>query len=164
MAFFAGIGSRQTPINIIKDMVHISKKLVSAGYTLRSGGADGADSAFELGADNAILTDDHERKQIFLPWKGFNKRVSQFDHPTHDAFEIAKKFHPAWNKLSSGGKALHARNVHQILGPDLDSPVEFVVCWTPDGQISGGTGQALRIAMKLEIPIHNLAIKPFVMP
>jgi hypothetical protein len=48
------------------------------------------------------------------------------------------------------------RNSFQVLGPDLQSPVSFVVCWTTGGKISGGTGQALRIAKDLSIPIFNL--------
>ena len=32
---------------------------------------------------------------------------------------------------------------------------KFVVCWTPGGQLSGGTAQALRIATALNIPIIN---------
>ena len=70
--------------------------------------------------------------------------------------EIAKKFHPSWNFLSDGGRKLMIRNTFQILGKDLESPASFVVCWTPGGKISGGTGQALRIAKSLSIPIFNL--------
>ncbi len=44
----------------------------------------------------------------------------------------------------------------QVLGSDLETPVSFVVCWTIGGKISGGTGQALRIAKDLGIPIFNL--------
>lgn len=29
------------------------------------------------------------------------------------------------------------------------------MCWTPEGKITGGTGQALRIAKHYEIPILN---------
>ena len=47
----------------------------------------------------------------------------------------------------------HTRAFYQqVLGVSLDSPAEFVLCWTADGEASGGTGQALRIAA-----IHGLA-------
>ena len=49
-----------------------------------------------------------------------------------------------------------ARNCHQVLGQDLKTPVDFIVCWTKDGGESGGTGQALRIARDLNIPVYNL--------
>ena len=35
-------------------------------------------------------------------------------------------------------------------------PSNFVVCYTPDGKASGGTGQAIRIAEYYNIPIYNL--------
>ena len=66
MKYYAGIGSRETPKNICLYMTAIAKRLASLGYTCNSGGADGADSAFERGA---VIN-----RQIFLPWDGFNKR------------------------------------------------------------------------------------------
>ena len=33
---------------------------------------------------------------------------------------------------------------------------KFVVCWTPQGLLKGGTAQALRTATALNIPIINL--------
>jgi hypothetical protein len=67
--------------------------------------------------------------------------------------------HPAWDILSQGAQKLHARNVHQILGPDLSrpTPVEFVLCWTPDAQVVGGTATAIRLAQDRNIPVYNLA-------
>jgi hypothetical protein len=76
---------------------------------------------------------------------------------------MAAAHHPAWERLSPGPRALHARNCHQILGRDLNDPVSFVVCWTPDGATTnpgpstGGTGQALRIAAAHGISVFNLA-------
>jgi hypothetical protein len=51
-----------------------------------------------------------------------------------------------------------ARNCYQMLGLDLKTPVEFVICWTPQGKGAGGTGQALRIARDLKIPIYDLGL------
>ena len=68
----------------------------------------------------------------------------------------AEHFHPAWEKCSRGARGLHTRNIYQILGQDLNTPVKCVVCWTKDGKSSGGTGQALRLAEYLEIPVFNL--------
>ena len=50
-----------------------------------------------------------------------------------------------------------ARNAYCMLGPDLKSPVDFVLCWTPNAKVVGGTGQGLRIALDYNIPIFNLA-------
>lgn len=145
--FYAGIGSRETPENIINFMTQIAFCLSSEGYVLRSGGADGADIAFEKGASF---------KEIFLPWKGFNNSKSPFVPITKEAEDIARKFHPIYDQLKQGAQKLHSRNVYQVLGKDLKSPVEFIICWTKDGKSSGGTGQALRIAQAYNIKIYNL--------
>ena len=69
---------------------------------------------------------------------------------------MTMKYHPNWYRLSVGARRLMARNCHQILGEDLKTPVNFVICWTKDGGKTGGTGQAMRIADDLNIPIYNL--------
>lgn len=151
---YTGIGSRKTPENILTMMTKTATLLCRQGYTLRSGGAAGADSAFEAGVYN-------HKKEIYLPYKNFNGNKSTlYNLDNYDeARKIAKKYHPAWHVLTTSGKQFHTRNVYQILGADLESPTDFVVCWTSDGKASGGTGQALRIAKSLAIPIYNLYIE-----
>ena len=73
-----------------------------------------------------------------------------------EAERIAALHHPAWGRLSPFVKALHTRNVFQILGQDLSSHSRFVICWTADGDASGGTGQALRIAHSENVPVLSL--------
>lgn len=137
MRFYAGIGSRETPVNILSDMHAIAIKLSERGWILRSGGARGADSAFERGASN-------------------NCCIFTANDATQESIDYTAQFHPAWNKCSGYAKLLHARNAMIILGEHLDDPVKFVICWTPDGKDSGGTGQAIRIARHNKIPIYNL--------
>ncbi len=156
---YTGIGSRQTPSDILKEMRNWAIQLSNAGYTLRSGGAAGADTAFELGCDQV-----DGRKEIYLPWKGFNKNNSPLYDIPNTAYTLAQKFHPAWFGLSPAAKKLMARNIQQVCGKNLDSPTKFVICWTPDGcqehktrtQTTGGTGQALSVASELMIPVFNL--------
>ena len=74
------------------------------------------------------------------------------------AFEIAAKFHPAWDKLSQGAQKLHARNCHQVLGKDLKTLSSFIICYTSKGNGSGGTGQALRIAKAYNVPIFDCGL------
>lgn len=69
---------------------------------------------------------------------------------------IASEVHPAWDKCNEWARGMHSRNCHQILGYDLKSPVDAVVCWTPNGKIQGGTRTALMIAMREGIPVFNL--------
>jgi hypothetical protein len=146
--FYTGIGSRTTPASVLRDMEHIAQGFASKGWVLRSGGAAGADSAFERGAG--------DRVQIFLPWRGFRDSASKFTAPSDAAMQLAGRFHPAWEHCSPTARKFHARNAHQILGPDLDSPSSLVVCWTPGGELVGGTAQALRMATHYGIPVFNL--------
>lgn len=148
MKYYAGIGSRKTPKEMYEEMYEIATTLHDKNYILRSGGADGADLYFEAGAG--------ELKEIYIPWKGFNGSNSELIGITYDAMVMAEKYHPNWARLSDAAKKLMSRNCYQILGMDLKTPVEFVVCWTPNGRAEGGTGQALRIANDLDIPIFNL--------
>jgi hypothetical protein len=130
-----------------------AKWLSNHDYILRSGGADGADSAFEAGCHP-------DRRQIFLPWPEFNRNPSHYTAPTPKAYAIAEVYHPAWFRCNSKARAFHARNSHQVLGPNCDDPVKFIMCWTPYGKVTGGTGQALRLAAALDIPIINLGAQP----
>lgn len=153
MRKYAGIGSRQTPVEILEDMRRLGRDLAENGWVLRSGGADGADSAFEAGCDLMKGS-----KEIFLPWMGFNGNESPLFNPSVNAAYIASTLHPAWDKLSYGAQKLHARNCHQILGEHLDDPVDIVICWTPGGEVVGGTATAIKLAEQHGIRVINLAI------
>src|SRR5690348_5431489 len=108
--YYAGVGSRETPPGMLVYFTRLAQFLGrDHGYILRSGGADGADTAFEQGASS---------KQIFLPWKGFNGNPSPFYRIPVIAFDIAANHHPAWLKLKPAVQCLMARNVQQVLGPD----------------------------------------------
>lgn len=146
---YAGIGSRETPAAVRAQFELLANDLGDAGWILRSGGADGADAAFEQG-----LSPSHQR-EIYLPWPQFNGNQSRLYKPTEAAYDLARQFHPAWERCSPAARKLHARNMHQILGPDLDDPVAFVACWTRDGTGAGGTGQALRLATAQDIPVFD---------
>lgn len=129
-------------------------------YTLRSGGADGADSAFELGITNG-------NKEIYLPWEGFNNNDSNlYGEIDKRAEALASKFHGGdWKSFKLPIRQLHARNVFQVLGQDLQTPSEFVLCYTSDFCEShttrtirtGGTGTAISIADHYGIPIINMS-------
>jgi predicted Rossmann fold nucleotide-binding protein DprA/Smf involved in DNA uptake len=58
--FYAGIGARETPDDVLHLMYLLGRKLATDGYVLRSGHADGADLAFEKGCDSV-----NGRKEIF---------------------------------------------------------------------------------------------------
>jgi len=160
---YAGIGSRKLPEDIKDQMIELGSIAGTKGWTLRSGAARGADSAFEEGCDTV-----HGKKEIYLPWTGFNNRYDGFKcAPSLMAYKFASAVHPKFDALSIVAKKLIARNMHQILGDFLNDPVDFVICWTPDGcdssttytRHTGGTGSAIALACYLEIPVYNLKHK-----
>lgn len=138
---YAGIGSRETPKDVLFWMVKIARRLAADGWTLRSGGAEGADSSFQCGA---VLTSG--------PYEIFTANDA-----TPEAIAHAEQYHPAWHLCGEMGRKLHGRNSMIVLGRDLMVPVKMVVCWTPQAKAIGGTGQALRIAAAERIPVKNLA-------
>lgn len=156
---YAGIGSRETPPDVLDLMRRLAGLLGSLGFTLRTGGADGADTAFEQGATGGMT-------EVFLPWPGFNgyQPLTMLRRPkAPEAYRIAAAAHPGWHRLGDAAKSLHARNAHQVLGADLKAPAALVLCWTRDGATekttsrTGGTGQAIRIAVAHGVPVYNLA-------
>lgn len=146
MKYFTGIGSRQTPAYVCEVMKKVTPMCNNNGFILRSGGADGADSAFEA---------DALYKDVYLPWKGFNNNESNLFGVCSTAIDIAKNIHPKWESLSAGAKKLHARNIYQILGKSLDVPSKFVLAYTDGGELIGGTRTALVLASQYNIPIFN---------
>jgi hypothetical protein len=153
---YAGIGSRETPPEILQIMELAAEALAWQGWTLRSGHAPGADQAFEFAAPDHLT-------EIYLPWPSFEASTPVaasviLDSPHPAAIRMAQEHHPAWVRLSQGAQKLHARNCHQIFGRELrkDRAVKFVLCWTKDGKATGGTGQAIRLAEAHRIAVRNL--------
>lgn len=137
--------------------------LAMDGWTLRSGAAPGSDTAFERGCDAG-----GGAKEIYLPWKGFSKHDSTLFYVSPEALEIAEEIYgPAFKYLKRPVKLLMARNMYQVTGVNLDTPSQFIVCWTSDGcnsaatrnRKTGGTGQAIAYASSLQIPVFNLQRK-----
>ena len=150
---YAGIGSRQTPIKVQDIMIQIAKELEKKGYKLRSGHAKGADLAFEQGV---FFT---SKQEIFTASDEISKMV----------IDIAKEIHPNPHSINRYTNPdfiwrLMGRNTYQIFGEHLDTPVDFVLAWTPDGATStktrtirtGGTGQAIDMASRKGIPVINM--------
>ena len=151
---YAGIGSRSTPSHQIDEIIVLSSKLSADGWRLTTGGAMGADTAFAGPVP-------HKQRTIYLPWTGFNGNGGDDCYVLEgEEFDLcykkASQIHMAWHKCSASAKRLHTRNVAIILGPQVKNPVDAVVCWTPKGNVSGGTGMGIRIAMRYGIPVFNL--------
>jgi len=139
--YYAGIGSRQTPMDVCSAMTRIASML-EKDYILRSGRGERADKAFEAGVK------DPANKEIFDPRRE-HLAISE------GAIQLVRELHP---NPSSAMKYIQflGRSAYQILGKNLDKPVKFVVCWSINGDLIGGTAMGMRIAMKYYIPIYNM--------
>ena len=163
------VGSRQTPSAIITQATKILFDYLRRGYVIRSGNATGLDS---------IVTTycSEKEREIYLPYEDFNYK--QFGKSMNNAFipnrehwsnyqqavEMVYQYHPLHNRVPEEHMKYLARDIYQVLGVDLKTPSEKVVCWTPDGaetaaectRQTGGTGMAIRIANAFGIPVVNL--------
>ena len=157
---YTGIGSRATPVEVCTLFTKIASRLELLEWTLLSGGASGADTAFEAGVANP------SSKMIFVPWESSTaspSRVRPKGDLWHEAAKIAREIHPGWSRLGDAAKALHTRNVFQVLGADLKSPTRMVICWTADGAEAeaetsantGGTRTAIVLAFRSGVPVVN---------
>lgn len=167
------IGSRQLEqkeeyFEDVKLCHNVCMRLAQLGVTFTSGlcelGMDGIaqkaySKAVDLGYANenqfeVYVVDSYNIRKSTLPRK--HLAIVRNKSLIAETERIASEVHPAWDKCNEWARGMHSRNCHQILGYDLKSPVDAVVCWTPNGNVQGGTATAIRIAMKYNIPVFNL--------
>ena len=155
--YYAGVGSEETPQEVLDNMTALASELEKEGYVLRSGGAVGADQAFSKGVSNI------KNKKIYFD--------SDIEHDVYgtakQADKILEETHPKIDKIKKGTRSrnLLARDGYQVFGERFDSPAAFIICWTNDGATSyeqtsattGGTGQAIRLGSRKGIPVINMA-------
>ena len=146
----------------------VAYRLAELGVTMTSGlctlGMDGiAQKAYSQAildgkaSENQLevyVADQYSINRSPLP----NKHLAIIRNPllTEKSLELAASVHPAWHRCNEWARGMHSRNCHQILGYDLETPVDAVICWTPGGRIQGGTATALRLAIAEGIPVYNL--------
>ena len=163
MKIYAGIGSRETPTEILSMMHDCAMLLAHDGYICSTGACVGADQAFATGANAA-----NGNIYLHLPWHSYEKQwidslsirnlklfvLKKSDREAHNSVAM---YHPNYESLLKNNKfgviALHARNYNILF---LPQQVDFIICWTKWGKISGGTGQAIRIAIDNHIKVFNL--------
>lgn len=158
--YYTGVGARITPGDIL-ELMEVAATALSRNYKLRSGGADGADDAFLSGALES------NNFEVFLPWRGFNNNptvdpnfIYNYDKELFDeASDIVRKVVPYFDKLKPSVQRLFTRNVFQVLGRDLKTPSNFLICWTEGGASKGGTRVAILVAQMYNVPVYNLANK-----
>lgn len=165
--FYTGVGSRDISEEEWALMVGIGKWLSNLGFKLRSGKAEGSDSAFETGVQES---ENPTNKEIYVPWENFKGNQIPGDvivlaKPDTMNYAISvqwiKDVHPAYEKLKQGARKLHQRNVHQVLGRDLENPAPscfLLACANTDkhGDAKGGTATAWKIAKANNVPCLNI--------
>lgn len=153
--YYAGVGSRETPQDVLDNMTELAKELENEGYVLRSGGAEGADKAFYNGVQNKKNAKIYFDTDIEHDVYGTAKTANSLLRETHPRVDKVGAGRPTW---------LLARDGYQVFGDQFDSPAAFIICWTNDGVTSyeqtsattGGTGQAIRLASRKGIPVINM--------
>lgn len=156
---YTGVGSRQTPPKFLEAFERIAAELKGEGWWLRSGNADGADKAFGKGAGRNAT--------VYLPWKGFGGPCEGIK--VRDGGEWKENFAlmVEWGMLSETDreplKMLFGRDFAQVLGRQRSGDVrsEFVICWTENGMPKGGTGIAIKVANKFNIPVLNVGKREY---
>lgn len=177
------VGSRKAPREALTTFRILGSLIASKGGLVATGHAEGIDWAAERGVMDACDTEqlaDHMLivlpNQNFMADKHFDRRNPNragffvpseqaspdvYARATDIARSVMDKAH--WGNLTDSHKALHTRNVFQVLGRDLLSPVDAVFSWCPvtkSGNFKGGTRTALEIAKTMDIPYLNMEQDP----
>ena len=149
---------------------HVAKTSAELGHIIRSGGANGADVIAETAYRDAIYarSASEDQVEIYVPWKNF-QATRGFNNPLHHlhvipsnpvlvqrANEMVYNTHPNPRALSQGALKLHSRNMNQVFGLDLNTPIDLCICWTEHGIKSGGTASAITLCERNNIPVFNL--------
>lgn len=153
---YAGVGSRETPPDVRSVMTEVAGSLADLGWTLRSGNAIGADIAFERGAPLSM-------QESYLPWpkEGVPHGIVNItpEHTRLMRSVYASPHGEPWSaRMSRSTTLLMTRNGNQVFGKDFSEPSDVVICWTPNGEPTGGTRQAIALADVVGIPVLNLGL------
>jgi len=170
MKRYTAVGSREAPRSILRLMSDLSYQLAKDGWTACGGEAEGSDEAFingvkrywdEAGYQPHLLETYIPREGSRGVYSSDGPHVYCFDNLPHQilAERIAEYIHPAWDKCNEWARKLHRRNPYQVLGKDLASPTQALICWAkPDGKgsIRGGTRTSWELAKANNVPCINL--------
>ena len=104
---YAGIGSRETPAEVQGIMRALAAKMEQDNWLLRSGGARGADAAFEAGVSNPA------HRAIFLPGQSFNGRRAG-PGGYYDAQQL-----PGWTEALGTVTRYHPSRGYQLAATEM---------------------------------------------
>lgn len=159
---YAGIGTT-TCSEKEKDLILKISNKMSERFICYSGNALGSDITFQKGSNKKCV--------IFLPWKTYN--INEYNPKDSldyyvlgndkEGLESVRKFHKYPHKLTKGGFSMMSRNYYQVMGYSKYPKISCIICCADyhineisQMEVEGGTGQAVRIANSLNIPIVNI--------
>lgn len=170
---YAGIGSRETPKDVLELMTKAATWLEGKGYKLQTGykrkQANG--KLVEEGADKAF-SDGTKNKELFGPdmANAKTRSVAEEIHPNLKGMWssvynkwVSKVGKDKATEYADGAIGLQERNTFQVFGAKLDTAVDFVLFYAEETKNpmrpKGGTGQAVEMARRKGIPTINMANK-----
>lgn len=164
--YYTGIGSRSTPLDMQHTMTEVAMHMAQQGWMLRTGATSAADKAFEVGSGGL--------NEIYVPWSGWQDRpgisslTTESDKLARDVWEFRKGNNlismeeterwgsVEWDDLHPGTKGLFAKCMCMLLGKNLDSPSDALICWTPMCNVVGISAHSISLALMRNIPVINL--------
>ena len=162
---YLAISNEGVPDSVLERVRVISKKLKEMGYThrdLASPSRDKMNGVATLGAEDKVA--------IYTAWAGYGKddindRSKIVVHaPSEKAYRIATKYNTSFNKLKPAIRAFIARDMAALLGEDSNTPIDFLLCWTENGEekkkeLTTNTGKLrnmIYLCNEFNIPVFNL--------
>lgn len=161
---YAAIGTRKLSLAQKTLCKKIGAYLAAKGCILHTGAAQGADQTYAEGAfsKRGVV-------HLHLPWRAYEEgwitgmsslygdavQVDVLEEDDDAAFGSVTALHPAPERLSRGGMALHARN-HRIISPKIigTDEIDFVIALPSIS--GGGTMQGIRLARQAGISVVRL--------
>lgn len=173
--YFALVGSREghreEDLKLIKEA---GRLITEAGFGISSGDAIGTDRTFHEGCMESNNYHNLNHRIYVVDFNGNRgNRASYYGHfidaskleMRDEAIKVAQSVVPHFNYIKPYAQDLQTRNVYQVLGSDLQTPVKALIYWAPpkgnldDEVVKGGTNTALQVAKLHNIPYRlNLAV------
>lgn len=143
---YTGIGSREIDKPVADMLKEYAIELSNLNFACRTGDATGSDNIFKT---NSKVKYAYSTKDVeFGDWT---------DQELLKSLPNDRSNPSAWKPYV---QKLTKRSMKQVLGPNGNNPSDFILCWAPSTNYtdssSGGTGYAIRCALRHRIPVYNL--------
>ena len=132
---YAGTGDRKTPLKIQNLLQNYIKILNERNYMLRTGSESGTQTFMKTLADKVEVMDIPEAN--------------------HLVYAANRSHYVLWSHNGNRVKKKYARDTLILLGDNLATPPEFLLCWC-NINIKGGSVFSIRLAKEHNIPIYNI--------